>query len=85
MSSEYKARQKLTEAIEEYVKEASNDPGMVATDFILNVAAVSMHGSSQAHYYYTHSRGGLHSQMGLAVMRSEELKALNHEEAEHDH
>lgn len=84
MTTEFQARQKLIAAIETFVKEVSNDPDMVATDFVLDVASVSMHGSVQAHYYQSAERGGMHAQMGLNVMRSEALKALNHEEANAD-
>lgn len=84
MTTEIESRKKLVEAIEAYVKDASGDPGMVATDFVLDIAAVSMNGSVQAHYYHALGRGGMHAQMGLNVMRSEALKALNHEEANAD-
>lgn len=84
MTKTIEARLKLAAAIEVYVKEVSGDQHMVATDFVLDVAAVSMMGSTQAHYYYALERGGMHAQMGLNVMRSEALKALNHEEANAD-
>ena len=72
---------KLEEAINEYVREVHGTDTIVATDYILTVAAVDYQIPAIATFYFHEGSGAIHSLAGLAFMRDEEIKMLNREEA----
>lgn len=80
------AKEKLEEAIQQYVEACSDTPGMVRTDYVLNVAAVNMHMPSvpATTFHFRETSGPLHALAGLNWMETEHLKAENREEAEAD-
>lgn len=76
------AKEKLEQAINDYVQEVHGSDSIVRTDYILSVAAVDYHAPSNATFYYHEESGPMHSQAGLNFMRQEEIKMLNREEQE---
>lgn len=79
------AKQKLDEAIQEYVKETSGAEYISRTDYILAVHAIDLEYPSNASFYYYAHSGPTHAQAGLVFMAQEEIKMLNREEAQsHD-
>ena len=77
-------KQKLDDAIQEYLDESSGQEGLVRTDYILTVAAVSIHLPEHAIQYFHASSGPIHTRAGLKWVEEENLKMLNREEMDAD-
>ena len=76
------AREKLEQALQEYVEEVSGAEFISRTDYILCVSAVDLELPANATYYYHEASGPMHAQAGLVFMAQEEIKMLNREEAQ---
>lgn len=82
----HEAKEKLEQAIQDYVDACSDQEGMVRTDYVLNVAAVNMHMPSvpAVTYHFRETSGPIHALAGLNWMEMQTLAEMNREEAEAD-
>lgn len=75
------AKEKLENAIQDYVREVHGTDTIVRTDYTLSVAAVDYDQPVSNTYYYHEHSGPIHTRAGLIFMAQDEVKLLNREEA----
>lgn len=81
MTTRLEAKQRLEEAIQDYVRTWEDNDSLVRTDYVLSIASVDYHTAvNQTYYHHVHS-GPIHTRAGLLFMHQEDVKMLNREEA----
>lgn len=81
MTTRLEAKQRLEDAIQDYVRAVEGNDELVRTDYVLTVASIDYHTAvNQTYYHHAHS-GPIHTRAGLLFMHEEDVKILNREEA----
>lgn len=68
------AREKLRDALQEYVREETGDHDLVVVDYVACAASATMQTMDRAMHYATVSEGSAHGTIGLASILADSIE-----------